>query len=53
MGLIGNVFLDRKIDEVIALGKQIDAYNQILQRPELISFNQFYIGVDSGFGTTV
>jgi len=52
MGLVGNVFLDQKIDEAIQLGKQIDAYNQVLKRPELIPLTQFYIGVDSGFGSS-
>jgi len=38
-GIEGNVFLDYKIDEAIQLGKELDAYNQVLKRPELIPLN--------------
>jgi hypothetical protein len=52
LGQIGNVFLPEKIDEAIALGRRMDTYNQILENPELTPQSQFYIGVDSGFGSS-
>jgi hypothetical protein len=51
-GLEGNVFLNYKIDKSIQLGREMDIYNQILAKPELTPMSQFYIGVDSGFGSS-
>jgi hypothetical protein len=52
LGQIGNVFLSDKIDEAIELGRKMDTYNQILNNPKLTPDSQFYIGVDSGFGSS-
>ena len=49
LGIEGNVFLQNKIDKACQLGKELDAYHQVLARPELIPMTQFYIGVDPEF----
>jgi len=53
-GLSGNVFLDYKIDKAIQLGREMDVYNQILAKPELMDSLKTicYLGVDSGFSAS-
>ncbi|MGA9171400.1 MAG: hypothetical protein WBZ20_14775 [Nitrososphaeraceae archaeon] len=52
LGLVGNVFLPEKIDAAIALGRELEIYNKILDNPETVPLTQFYIGVDAGFGSS-
>ena len=51
-GLVGNVFLEQKIDDAIKIGQSLESYNLVLQKPELTPRAQFYIGIDSGFGSS-
>ncbi len=41
-----------KMDAAIALGREIEIYNKILDNPETVPLTQFYIGVDAGFGSS-
>jgi hypothetical protein len=50
--LVGNVFLPEKIDAAIALGRELEIYNKILDNPKTVPLTQFYIGVDAGFGSS-
>jgi hypothetical protein len=52
LGLVGNVFLPEKVDAAIALGRELEIYNKILDNPETVPLTQFYIGVDAGFGSS-
>ena len=36
----------------IALGRELEIYNKILDNPETVPLTQFYIGVDAGFGSS-
>lgn len=52
LGLIGNVFLDQKIDQAIKLGQVMVTYRQVLEHPEYMPLTRFYIGIDVGFGSS-
>ena len=52
LGLIGNVFLDQKIDKAISLASKFDIYRKILENPMLIPRTMFFCGVDVGFGSS-
>ena len=40
-----------KMDAAIALGRELEIYNKILES-ETVPLTQFYIGVDAGFGSS-